>query len=450
MAPLSGDFSSLPPTTATATSGGKTNVVMFDTTKNPVYKLGEGYRTLHRKLKGNWKVLNNAGDSGISYETLSQSRVFVLPGPREKFSETEINYMKKYLESGGSIFVLLGEGGEKRFGTNINFLLEEYGIMVNNDAVVRTNYYKYFHPKECLIQNGVLNRAVSEAAGKTVPGLSLDEGVDAQSLSFLYPHGATLNVARPATAVLSTGSVSFPQDRPVLALYQHPGAGGGKLAVLGSAAMMSDSYIDKEDNNRVKDVILSFLTGDEVTLNKIDAEDPEVCDYTMIPDTSRLSELPRVCLQESEEIPPDYTRLFNTRLFSISTAAVPRGINAYKELGIKHEPLRLITPQFETPLPPLQAAVFPPQFRNLDDPQLELFDLDEAFSSEKSRLAQITNKCGEEDLEYYIRECAEILGVSSKLPSNAHDAKHVLEYVFAHIVEFKKLNQELYEEDQYM
>ena len=76
----------------------------------------------------------------------------MLPGPREKFSETEINYMKKYLESGGSIFVLLGEGGEKRFGTNINFLLEEYGIMVNNDAVVRTNYYKYFHPKECLIQ----------------------------------------------------------------------------------------------------------------------------------------------------------------------------------------------------------------------------------------------------------------------------------------------------------
>ena len=102
--------------------------------------------------------------------------------------------------------------------------------------------------------------------------------------------------------------------------------------------------------------------------------------------------------------------MFNTRLFSISTAAVPRGITAYKELGIKHEPLRLITPQFETPLPPLQAAVFPPQFRNLPDPQLELFDLDEAFSSEKSRLAQITNKCGEEDVEYYIRECADILG----------------------------------------
>ena len=31
--------------------------------------------------------------------------------------------------------------------------------------------------------------------------------------------------------------------------------------------------------------------------------------------------------------------------------------------GVKHEPLKLITPQFETPLPPLQAAVFPPSFR---------------------------------------------------------------------------------------
>ena len=26
------------------------------------------------------------------------------------------------------------------------------------DAVVRTHFYKYFHPKEALISNGVLNR----------------------------------------------------------------------------------------------------------------------------------------------------------------------------------------------------------------------------------------------------------------------------------------------------
>ena len=40
--------------------------------------------------------------------------------------------------------------------------------------------------------------------------------------------------------------------------------------------LLSDQYIDKEDNNKVKDVLLSFLTSDDVKLNKIDAEDPEV------------------------------------------------------------------------------------------------------------------------------------------------------------------------------
>ena len=92
-------------------------------------------------------------------------------------------------------------------------------------------------------------------------------------------------------------------------------------------------------------------------------------------------------------------------------------LKAYEQLGVKHEPLRLITPQFETPLPPLQAAVFPPTFRELPNPQLELFDLDEAFSSEKARLAQITNKCTDDDIEYYVREGADILGKKNQLRS---------------------------------
>ena len=39
----------------------------------------------------------------------------------------------------------------KRAGTNLNYLFEQYGISVNNDSVVRTAFYKYFHPKEALI-----------------------------------------------------------------------------------------------------------------------------------------------------------------------------------------------------------------------------------------------------------------------------------------------------------
>lgn len=47
----------------------------------------------------------------------------------------------------------------------------------------------------------------------------------------------------------------------------------------------------------------------------------------------------------------------------------------------------------------------------------------------------------DDDLEYYVRECGDILGVTSNLPQDSRDAKHILEYIFTQVVEFKKLNQ---------
>lgn len=41
------------------------------------------------------------------------------------------------------------------------------------------------------------------------------------TLKFVYPFGATLSVAKPAVAVLSTGTVAFPLNRPVCAFYSH-------------------------------------------------------------------------------------------------------------------------------------------------------------------------------------------------------------------------------------
>ena len=63
---------------------------------------------------------------------MGNARVLVLPGPRNKFTELEMNSIRGFLSEGGNVLVMLGEGGENKFNTNINFLLEEYGIMVNN------------------------------------------------------------------------------------------------------------------------------------------------------------------------------------------------------------------------------------------------------------------------------------------------------------------------------
>ncbi|XP_076439814.1 intraflagellar transport protein 52 homolog [Babylonia areolata] len=418
---------------------GSKNIILFNGSKRELFSLNNGFKSLNRRLRSTWKLVPNKEE--ISDDKLSQARIFVLAGCREKFTATEFAAMKKYLEGGGSVFVMMGEGGETRFETNINFFLEEFGIMVNNDAVVRNSYYKYFHPKEALVTNGVLNRAVAKAAGKTLAFGGDEEGNNAQALSFLYPFGATLNVMKPAAAVLSSGSVSFPLNRPVCALYTHK-ANKGKLVVLGSTHMFSDQYLDKEENNKILDVLIQFLTTDEIKLNVIDAEDPEVSDYNQLPDVARLSEQLKTCLQESDDIPRDITTLFDNSLFRLDTSLVSKSIKAFEQLNCKHEPLTLITPQFETPLPPLQPAVFPPTFREMPPPSLELFDLDEQFSSEKVRVAQITNKCSDDDLEYYVRECGDILGVTHNLPQDNRTAKHILEHIFTQIVEFKKLNQD--------
>ncbi|XP_048819134.1 intraflagellar transport protein 52 homolog isoform X45 [Lagopus muta] len=469
------------------------NAIVFNASKGEAFSPASGYKAWRKRLRGHWEILSLKDE--ITSENLLGVKVWITAGPREKFNAAEFSVLKKFVEDGGAILVMLSEGGESRSGTNINVLLEEYGIAFNNDAVVRNVYYKYFHPKEALISDGVLNRGISEAAGKTGLETAGEDGSGhgSQALTFVYPFGATLNVMKPAVAVLSTGSICFPLRRPILAFYQHQLAEtvekkveyeardraafsgraeqcarrktgsmeakrrcgkeqqpklkewksqGGKVAALGSCHMFSDQYLDKEENGKILDVLLQWLTTSDVRLNQRDMEDPEISDYTLLPNIAALSEQLRVCLQGGDESPRDFTQLFDTSLYELDTTALPAVLKAYEELNVKHEPLRLIEPQFETPLPPLQPAVFPPVFRELPPPPLELFDLDEIFSSEKARLAEITNKCTDDDLEFYIRKCGDILGVTSKLPKEKQDAKHILEYVFFQVVEFKKRNQQ--------
>lgn len=48
----------------------------------------------------------------------------------------EFSLLKQYIMEGGAVLVLLAEGGEARTGTNINFLLEEFGMMVDSNCVI--------------------------------------------------------------------------------------------------------------------------------------------------------------------------------------------------------------------------------------------------------------------------------------------------------------------------
>lgn len=54
-------------------------------------------------------------------------------------------------------------------------------------------------------------------------------------------------------------------------------------------------------------------------------------------------------------------------------------------------------------------------------------------------MAQMTNKCADDEVEYYIKECGDILGVSQQI-NNPDDPKAILHYIFQEIVKYKSSN----------
>ena len=104
--------------------------------------------------------------------------------------------------------VLLNEGGETRLNTNINYLLEQFGMSVNSDTVVRTSFFKYLHPKEAFISHGNLShdftRLSKGQSKKTDLGgggyadkyrdkdPKSDAKDDGSGLNYVYAYGASL------------------------------------------------------------------------------------------------------------------------------------------------------------------------------------------------------------------------------------------------------------------
>lgn len=351
------------------------------------------------------------------------------------------------------------------------------------DSVLRAYYYKYSHPKEALVDHGLLNRgllrlvdtihnAYSVSQEPRVQGTfdstSIDTGKidsntgsesESESLCFLYPFGATLNVAAPAIALLSTGSTCIPANRPICALHRSASSSGdsGALLVLGSVHMFSDSYVMLEQNQLTLEMLMQTLLQPQLPLNTVDALNPELNEYHNLPEVALLANRPIGCMHESEPLPADISKLIlapSTRslswintsaatsignnqrsLFQFDNAGYWSVLNTYDQLQVDHEPLRLIRPMFEAPLPPLQPAVLAPAFRGLHRPALELFDLESEFSSVQSRLAQLAAECTDDHISYFLAECGRLFG----LPHTSQP-KLMLEQVFKQIIQYKKIS----------
>lgn len=55
------------------------------------------------------------------------------------------------------------------------------------------------------------------------------------------------------------------------------------------------------------------------------------------------------------------------------------------------------------------------------------------------RLSQLTNKCENKDLEYFVREAGDMLGVSDKVKKRS-EPKAIIKYLLEQIINFKRSN----------
>jgi len=429
--------------------------IMFDVSKEENFNINKGFKLFQRKFRTQYKIVQNKDD--VTKEILEGVAAIIYAAPKKKLETEELTVLQEYLAEGGSVLVMGSEGLEGQSYQHLNKLTEEHGITMCHDSVVRTVYLReYFHPKECFVKNVSLIPALDELSGKsklshTALQLS-DNSVDTgDKLSLVYPYGCSLKLNPPASPLFSSGPLSFPANRAIAAWTQ---VKKGRLVVIGSCHFLEDSYMTRADNVSATNALLKLCTQPSIKLDGVDSDRPEYNDRMEIPDTEALAERLRACLQEGEELPVDFTTLFDHTLFKYDTNIIPQAVKLYKKMNVDHVTLSLIPPQFEVPLPPLQPAVFMPCMRELPPPALDQFDLDEHFAGEKVRLAQLTNKCKDDDLEYFCLESGEILGVSdnirdSKATHQKEDrtnipvtAKQVLEFILTKLVNYKKMEQE--------
>ena len=194
--------------------------VLFSSCKGETHTPQSGFKQLYRRLRSHYKPEKlSSKEESITSAVLTGVSILVLGCPTEKFSKAECEAIRKFILNGGSLFICMAEKAVK---TNINYILEEFGIVVNSDAVVRTVHHRYMHPKEVLITDGVLNREIHEAIFRSSQPVTFSPDAFAygggtlernfeenfKKLEIVYPHGATLSIQKPAVALLSSGKIA--------------------------------------------------------------------------------------------------------------------------------------------------------------------------------------------------------------------------------------------------
>ena len=305
--------------------------------------------------------------------------IIILLNPQSILTTDDIQQYKDFIKNKGH-FLIFSQPSNPTVFNSLNLLLNDFNITLNIDQVIRSTYKQgYYHPKIAFVSDGVVNRA-----------LPLYFKRDKSDFQVVYPYGHTISCHFPSVPILGTGSHCYPVNRPICAIYSNNNT--CNVIACGSFQILLDKYIDLADNYKFIEYLFQFLKS-TISLNELDIRDPSISEYHHVPNIKQLSSLLQYGIEETDSVDVDVQKLYNKELFHLGTEHVSTIKQIYHSLQIPIEPLKLIPPEFQTPLPQLTLALFTPTMRTTQSAPLELYDLDEHCASDQERLGMLVNKC---------------------------------------------------------
>lgn len=276
----------------------------------------------------------------------------VLDPTNYQFSLQESKCIRKFCQLGNSLFVAGGSNEDKPISTNFNRILRKFDVRFNRDCVIRPNPFKQYHPREAPLEDFVANRSLGDSIKKYMENFEIENSKSLDSDSarprILYANGCTINVSKKTSIIMMTSSKwALPNQQAICTFYKDS-SNDCRVVVFGSASLMSDNYIHKEDNEALVKALFEFIVHKDFTINISDARTIEIPKSLHTPDINELIDTPISCLQESQHLPKDKASLIDKNLFKIDSSKVPDIARAFQDLNVSNKPLTLIKPNLES------------------------------------------------------------------------------------------------------
>ncbi|MFX0067682.1 MAG: S8 family serine peptidase [Promethearchaeota archaeon] len=203
----------------------------YDFEDSPYYN----YLTFMQEM-GDYGYDIDVNEKLITYETLMNYDILMLPDIELSFTESEVNAIQQFVSEGGSLLVL---GSYYPFvaGEALNRLLTPYGIQY------KTSYSESILSVEDL---GITRLTSVDITITDIDSHPITTGVSSYTLG----SGSPL-ISSPAQTIARY------QNDPVLAYYQHPS--GGRVAVFANELVFYYNLIDDLDNLQLAKNTLDWL-----------------------------------------------------------------------------------------------------------------------------------------------------------------------------------------------